>query len=855
MNPTGQFKRIVAFVMAFAMLALVMTPIATTVSAAEPSPLATLGYSLFLGHNFAPASTTPPPTPTPQPTPDPPCDDDDGPSIVVLTEFPDGPTITTFVDVDYIATPSEGAYITHVFLYRNDGLQILYRAASVAPQLGQHGVLGQARVLIFGGENRIIFIVRDSAGLEYEYEVENRPYMSFEGTERDLPFGTTGPQAREFREYFVDEDGEEYWVYTHLLSLWTHVWERDFDTLHRINEIVAPLGGEVAAYRITMGYFVIILPGSTRAELMVLGASLMEEHPELFRLHSVITGKDAPFDPLMRQDIRIPDDPSWGIQERWLFRRYTHWNLRYTNFPEAWAAWPTQGGRPRNSIRVGIVDGGVYYMFVITNTSNEEWPHWVLSMNRPLGLNEPTAWGESWQNNGLFVYQDFSETTIRNLGHQAPVMPGESVEIHTYSNSQQFYMPTDFRLRAAERRLVPMQDRTYEVLVHSEWGNNFNHAISIVNTSNRAIQNWEIHFGVLGGGMSIDSAPNAEIVQTTSGSAILLYVPGGGQVLHPGQNLHMGMIGTFVPGSTITNVRIYERIGTAYGGWPDFVPGQPGTTPPPWPTPTPPPNGNGNGDDDEDGPSIVVLTEFPNGITTTLAVDIEYTATPGDGAYIREVFFTNGGRTQYIYVSGTIPRHWGQRGVLGEATIPLFGGENDIVFTVRDSNGQEDTHVVDTLPVIWWDTLVQYSPLLEEDNIGQPGPGGEPWAAQTRLMFTLTPQNSYAGGIQRANDAFAPLGGSVIGFNLVVRMVTVEVLPHNREEMTALGERMLREYPDLFSNFHLIGLAVNNSETADPWWEETWGFFRPPQVQWGLSASNYSAVGTKVINKAGEICV
>jgi len=25
-------------------------------------------------------------------------------------------------------------------------------------------------------------------------------------------------------------------------------------------------------------------------------------------------------------------------------------------------------------------------MFVVTNTSNEEWPHWVLSMNRPLGL-------------------------------------------------------------------------------------------------------------------------------------------------------------------------------------------------------------------------------------------------------------------------------------------------------------------------------------------------------------------------------------------------------------------------------------------------------------------------------------
>ena len=213
-----------------------------------------------------------------------------------------------------------------------------------------------------------------------------------------------------------------------------------------------------------------------------------------------------------------------------------------------------------------------------------------------MGYNEPTAWGESWQNNGLFVHQDASETTIRNLGHQAPVRPGESVEIHTYSNSQRFFTPTDFRLRPAERRLVPLQDRSYQVLVHSEWGNNFNHAIAVVNTSDRIIQNWEIHFDVAGGGMTIDSAPNAQIVQTTSGSAILLYIPGDGQVLHPGQNLHMGMIGTFVPGSSITNVRIYERVGTAYGGWPDFVPEleptpSPSPQPTPPPTPSPPPDG------------------------------------------------------------------------------------------------------------------------------------------------------------------------------------------------------------------------------------------------------------------------
>ena len=193
-------------------------------------------------------------------------------------------------------------------------------------------------------------------------------------------------------------------------------------------------------------------------------------------------------------------------------------------------------------------------MFEITNTSSEVWYHWVFSVNRNLGLNIPTSWGTSWQNNGLFVHQDNSETTIRNLGHQAPVAPGESIQIHTYSNTTPFHMPTDFRVRPAERRPISSPDYTYQVLEHSEWlGQFFHHAIVWNNTTNpwRIIQNWEIEFDITGGGMYIDSVPNASVMQLTSQSAILAYVPGDGQVMHPDQNMHLGMIGTFVPGSSI----------------------------------------------------------------------------------------------------------------------------------------------------------------------------------------------------------------------------------------------------------------------------------------------------------------
>jgi len=208
----------------------------------------------------------------------------------------------------------------------------------------------------------------------------------------------------------------------------------------------------------------------------------------------------------------------------------------------------------------------------LTNTGSDTWYHWVLSINRNMGLPVPTAWGQSWQNNGLFVYQGNNETTVRNLGHTAPIAPGEYVRMMMYSTTTPLHMPTDFRLRPAELRPVPLPDHTYEVLEHSEWlGQFFNHAIEVVNTSNRIIQNWEVHFDITGGGMYIDCVPNAVVTQTTSGSALLAYVPGDGQVLHPGQVIHLGMIGTFVPGSQIVNVRVYERIGTPYGGFPPFV--------------------------------------------------------------------------------------------------------------------------------------------------------------------------------------------------------------------------------------------------------------------------------------------
>ena len=200
-------------------------------------------------------------------------------------------------------------------------------------------------------------------------------------------------------------------------------------------------------------------------------------------------------------------------------------------------------------------------------------------MNRPLGL------GESFQNGGLVAYQGLSETALGYLCHNAPVPVGGYVSIWLYGTHNGVVpVPTDVRLTRAERRVLPTDDYTLDVRVHSEWRpGQLRHAIVLVSTTSRIIQGWDVEFDISGGAY-ISAVDIGKVVQTTSSSALFTYTPGEHRVWHYGQELHLGMSGTTSPGTSVSieNVVVFERVAVPYGGWPDWVPETPG-------------NGNGGG--------------------------------------------------------------------------------------------------------------------------------------------------------------------------------------------------------------------------------------------------------------------
>ena len=226
---------------------------------------------------------------------------------------------------------------------------------------------------------------------------------------------------------------------------------------------------------------------------------------------------------------------------------------------------------------------------VITNTGSEDITDWVLSANRYLGLGA-TGIGSG----GRLAFQNTYETVISYLDWNYRIPAGGSISIWLNgSHTGEAPVPTDYRLTSAVLQPVPTSDYSIEIRVHSEWDDRFDHAISLVNTTDRVIQGWQVAFDISGGAW-VEDCPIADVIQTTSGSAILVYKQGSGQSWHPGMNLYLQVMGTRNIGEVvaISNVRVYELVATLYGGWgtgQDLMPRPPTGTPPTTPPTTTPP--------------------------------------------------------------------------------------------------------------------------------------------------------------------------------------------------------------------------------------------------------------------------
>ena len=346
-------------------------------------------------------TSTPTPAPIPTPTPAP----EVLPYIRVLTDFPLGATSTSFVDIEYIAVPSEGARRIEAVYFNRYGYftSYIYLATNsiLYPHSAGMGTLGTARVNLRSGLNQLEFTVLDSNGKTATYRMENSLYLVSRGDGR-----TQYPSAPVYARRVVNYPCPWAIWYTTNQIVIDLVGGEAIPTPEQVAEVVDYVDGVVIRY-FTSGHIIQMPISRTEAELMELVNHLEYTFPYvIYRAHVHLgkSGMDKDENAIMemysirgfwcqcsrcvpegsafitgdRYEIIMPEEAipinfideneEGGVVTR-PFRnspcyRHRQWGLDAINAPCAWDFIRQNMSsffRPPRQIRVGIIDGGVYY--------------------------------------------------------------------------------------------------------------------------------------------------------------------------------------------------------------------------------------------------------------------------------------------------------------------------------------------------------------------------------------------------------------------------------------------------------------------------------------------------------------
>ena len=290
------------------------------------------------------------------------------PYIHILTPFPSGVVEFSHIDITYTAVPTPGAVITEIF-YTINGGPPTYIYLSAASGFTPRGELGTARVFITPQPNNLfVFTMRDNAGGEVSYIVQNRPTLGgwFFSQSQDLAY-----------VYWLNDD-----IFVNSDRLLMSVpWDNGPTvTPAEVAAFFAPLGGTIIGQRaITGGYTIGFDRLRTYAELIELAEWLMSEHPDIvsyaqpnhgtINLNLVVNEcEDILVTPAPEvQDsnsfrnfagYNVPTrDPFWGElynNPQSIFHQYPKdWGQHAINLPAAWAEFE---GLPQRRVRVGVID-------------------------------------------------------------------------------------------------------------------------------------------------------------------------------------------------------------------------------------------------------------------------------------------------------------------------------------------------------------------------------------------------------------------------------------------------------------------------------------------------------------------
>ncbi|MCL2048345.1 MAG: S8 family serine peptidase, partial [Defluviitaleaceae bacterium] len=305
------------------------------------------------------------------------------PTIEVVSEIPSGGLTALWIDIEYVATPSEGAYIREVWYTRKGYTDYVY--LSETHRNGPRGTLGQARVSLRTEdiERKLTFHVEDSAGLTATYEIEAMPYHI------DLSYEIFDLPEREYA--FSDTRGIRYVTNRlHFFSVY-HADPGDID-MDAIAQAFVSVGGEIERVD-SYDTFTIYISPTDEDGLNAKGEYLLENYPHLFKRYSIeyllgiVSGNTAPegggfFNSSVTtgSSFRTNDD---------MWDRGYDWAFHTIGLPWAWSVF---GAHVRQEPKIGIIDDGVNHeheslhllpsnMFVYSTRNHGDGSHGTLVMS------------------------------------------------------------------------------------------------------------------------------------------------------------------------------------------------------------------------------------------------------------------------------------------------------------------------------------------------------------------------------------------------------------------------------------------------------------------------------------------
>ncbi|SKC67738.1 hypothetical protein SAMN02745115_02187, partial [[Eubacterium] yurii] len=203
------------------------------------------------------------------------------PSITVTTKFPTETLTDSAIDIKYIATPSKGASIKEVTYTINDNFtEYLYYASENENE--RKGTLGQGRVLLQPGQNKIVFTVTDTAGKSGKYIVNQQPTFS-EGTYR--------PRIKKSElSYLSDGSGRKFANNRIILNMKDNATKKDVD------EIVEYVNGEIIGYLYIIGLVTIRVPENTEEGLKAMCRDIKNKYHNIVEYADVEIFEPIKFD-------------------------------------------------------------------------------------------------------------------------------------------------------------------------------------------------------------------------------------------------------------------------------------------------------------------------------------------------------------------------------------------------------------------------------------------------------------------------------------------------------------------------------------------------------------------------------